>query len=100
MNAWQGVGSDSFGDPGLAGDAADDSGGGVAFEAAVVVAAEDGAFGAFPNGEVNRAGGAGREGDGDDLAAFADNPKIGCEAVGLQAIRRWCRSAAIWADRE
>jgi hypothetical protein len=43
--------------------------------AAVVVAAEDGSFGPFPDGEINRASGAGCEGHDDDLAAFADNPK-------------------------
>ncbi len=36
---------------------------------------EDGSFGAFPDGEIDGAGGARRHGDDDGLAAFATDPQ-------------------------
>src|SRR5947209_1022116 len=67
----QGVGPNSFGDPGFAGDAAHDASGGVTVEAFAVVADKDGSVVAFPDGEIDGPGGAGCKGDGDDLAALA-----------------------------
>jgi len=69
----QRVGSDTFRDTGLAGDAVHDATRGVTVEAMPVAVEEDGAFAAVAYREVDGACGAGREGDGDDLAALADD---------------------------
>jgi hypothetical protein len=45
----------------------------VAVAALAVCADEDRPFAVFPDGEVDGAGGAGREGDGDDLGALAQD---------------------------
>jgi hypothetical protein len=81
----QRVGSDSFHDPGFAGDATDDPCRGVAFEAAVGVVAQEGSFGPFPDGEIDGAGGARCERDDDDLAAFAEDPP--CERFDVGTFR-------------
>jgi len=67
----QGVGSDPFGDACLAGDAPHDAGRGVPVESPAVGVAEEGTFVSFADSEVDGAGGAGRERDGDHLAALA-----------------------------
>ena len=62
---------DSLGDPGAAREAADDPPGSVPVQPSPRAGQEDGAVATFPDGEVDRPGGAGRERDGDDLAALA-----------------------------
>src|SRR5439155_159575 len=69
----QGVGTNSFGDPGSAGDTAHDPAGGVAFQAAAVGTAKDRSFASLPDCEVDGAGGPRCERDGHDLAALTDN---------------------------
>ena len=69
----QGVGSDPLGDPGPASDAAHDPARGVPIESVAVGAAEDRSFAAFTDGEIDRPRGAGRERDGHDLAALAQD---------------------------
>jgi len=53
------VGSDLLVDPGCLSDASNDAGGGVPVEAFAVVAEQDRSLEAFPDGEVDGAGGAG-----------------------------------------
>ena len=67
----QRVRPDGLGDPGAAGDLADDPGGAMAVQPAAVRGQEDRPLAAFTDGEVDRPRGAGRERDGDDLAALA-----------------------------
>jgi hypothetical protein len=67
----QGVGADLLGNPGAAGDAADDPGGAVPVQPAAVAGEEQRSFGALADGQVDRPGGARRQRDSDDLAALA-----------------------------
>ncbi len=69
----QGVRADRLVDPGLAGDAPHDPPRGVAVEALAVRPDEDRPLGPLTNGQVDRAGRAWRERDGDDLAALAEH---------------------------
>ena len=62
--------ADVVADPGAARDFADDTPGAVPVQPPPVVGEEDGAVAAFPGGQVDRPGGAGRERYGDDLAAL------------------------------
>jgi hypothetical protein len=64
---------DALGDPGPSGDAAHDPPGGVTVDPCTVGADEDRAVAAFTDCQVDGPGGAGRQGDGDDLAAFAQD---------------------------
>jgi hypothetical protein len=64
-------GADVLGDPGAAGDPADDAGGAVAVQPPPVRSDEEWPFGALSHGQVDGAGGAWRERDGDYLAALA-----------------------------
>jgi hypothetical protein len=69
----QRVRSDALGNASLAGDATHDPARGVAVETFAVCADKDRPLAAFPDDEVDGAGGAGREGDSDDLAALAQD---------------------------
>ena len=71
--------------PGPAGDAAHDPAGGVTVEPAAVGAEEDRSFAAFADGEVDGPGGAGRERDGDDLAALAQDGQGAVAALEAEA---------------
>ena len=91
----QGVGSDSFRDPGTAGDATHDAGGGVTVEPFPVRPEEDRAFAAFTDGEVNGASGPWGEGNEDGLGAFAEDGQgampafeTECFDVGAGGFRR------------
>jgi hypothetical protein len=64
------VRADGLGDPGAARDLADDPPSAVPVQPAPVFGEEDGPVAAFAGGQVDRPGGAGRERDGDDLAAL------------------------------
>jgi hypothetical protein len=66
----QGVRPDVLGDPGAARDPADDAPGAVPVESAAFGGEEDRSVAAFPDSEVDRAGGPRGERDGDDLAAL------------------------------
>ena len=69
----QRVGTHSLGEPGPASDSSHDPARGVAIESGAVCAAEDGTFAAFTDREIDRPRGAGRQRDGHDLAAFAQD---------------------------
>ena len=67
------MGADRLGDPGPAGDTPDDPGCPVPVEAAAVCGDEDRAAGPFADGQVDGAGSARRERDGDGLAALTQD---------------------------
>jgi hypothetical protein len=67
----QGVRPHRFGDPGAAGDPADHPPSAVPVQPAAIGGQEDWSLAALADGQVDRAGGARRERDGDDLAALA-----------------------------
>jgi len=71
----QRVQSDVLADPGAAGDPPDDAGGAVPVQPASVDAAEERAFGALIEGQVDRPCGAGCERGGDHLAARAGDDR-------------------------
>ena len=75
------VRSDGFGDPSAARNLADDPPGAMAVQAAPVSGEEDGTVAAFPSGQIDCPGGAGRERDGDDLAALAGTAALHPGAV-------------------
>jgi hypothetical protein len=62
---------DALADPGPPGSAAHDPPGAVPVQPVTAGGQEDRSFVPFPDGEVDRPGGPGCEGDGDDLAALA-----------------------------
>jgi hypothetical protein len=66
----QRVGADLLADPGAPCDPADDPSRAMAVQPPSVRRREDGTAGALAGGQVDRAGGSGRERDGDDLAAL------------------------------
>ena len=66
----QSVWSYRFADPGASGDAADDPPGTVPVRPRPVRAGEDGSLAALPDRQIDRAGGARGQRDGDDLAAL------------------------------
>jgi len=76
MNVPQRVRTHGLADPGLARDLADDPPGAMAIQPPPVSGEEDGPVAAFPGGQVDRPGGAGRQRDGDDLAALAVIVKV------------------------
>ena len=82
----QGVRSDRFGDPGADRDSADDPGGAVPVQSLSVRGEEDRPFHAFANGQVDRPCRAGRERDGDDLAALAGDDKRPVTALDTQVL--------------
>jgi hypothetical protein len=69
----QRVGRDDLGDPGPAGDLADDPPGAVPVQPPPVRSQEHRAIRPFPDSQVDRPGGPWRQRDGDDLAALADD---------------------------
>ena len=82
----QRVRPDLLGDPGAAGDPADDPPGAVPVQPLPVGGQEDRPVAAFADGQVDRPGGARRERDGDDLAALAGDHQgavAAFEAEGL-----------------
>jgi hypothetical protein len=82
----QRVRPDVLGDPCAAGDAADDPAGTVPIQPPPVRGEEDRSFAALPDRQVDRPGGPGRQGDGDDLAALAGDdqgPVAAFQAQGL-----------------
>ncbi len=86
----KGVRADGFGDPGPACHPAHNSPGAVTVQPLAVTAEEERSFAAFPDGQVDRSGGAGREPDGDLLAALADDaegpvPALKAECLDISA---------------
>jgi hypothetical protein len=71
----QGVRADLLGGTGAAGHPPDDPGGAVPVQPSPVRSQEERPFGALPDRQVDRAGGARGERDSDDLAALADDDK-------------------------
>src|SRR3954447_21882621 len=67
------VGADSLGDPGFAGDASNDPGGGVTVQSLTIGTEEQWAFAAFADREIDRASGARRERDDHGLATLAED---------------------------
>src|SRR5260370_41432054 len=86
MNGPERVRADVLADPGAARDPADDPPGAVPVQPAPVSGEEDRAFGAFAGGQVDRPGGAGRERDGDDLAALAGDRQGPVPALQAQVL--------------
>jgi hypothetical protein len=78
--------ADVLGDPGAADDPADDPGRAVAVQAPAVAAEEQRPFGALADCKVDRPGGTGCEGDGDDLAALAGDDKGPVAALGAHVL--------------
>jgi len=77
---------DGLVDPGPADQSAHDPAGGVPIETLAVGVEEDRSFEPFADGQVDRTGGPGGEGDGDDLAALAGHGEgsvAALEAEGL-----------------
>jgi hypothetical protein len=82
----QGVRADRLGEPGPAGDTPDDPAGPVTVEAMAVPDDEDRAADPFADGQVDSAGGARSERDGDGLATFAhdgEGPMSSLDAEGV-----------------
>src|ERR1017187_2642366 len=71
MNVPERVRASGLADPGPARDTAHDPPGTVPVPPPPVTGEEDGSVAVFPGGQVDGAGGAGRQRDGDDLAALA-----------------------------
>jgi hypothetical protein len=65
------VGTDGLSDPSMPGEAADDPPGAVPIQPSAIRSCENGPRATFADGQVDRAGGARGEWDGDDLAALA-----------------------------
>ena len=87
MNACLSVcGPTCLGDPGAAGDPADDPPGAVPVQPPPVGGQEDRSFGALADGQVDRPGGARRERDGDDLAALAGDGQRPVPAFEAQVL--------------
>ena len=82
----QRVRADLLGDPGAAGDPADDPGGAVPVQPPPVRGEEQRPLGALADGQVDRAGGARRERDGDDLAALAGDDQGAVAALEAQVL--------------
>ena len=84
--AAQGVRPDLAGQPGAAGDTADESPGPVPVQAAAVGGEEDRSFAAFADGQVDRPGGPGCEGDDGLLAALAGDGQGAVAALRAQVL--------------
>ena len=80
------VRADVFADAGAAGDLADDPPGAVPVQPPPVMGEENGAVAAFSGGQVDRPGGAGRQRDGDDLAALAGDRQGPVPALEAQVL--------------
>ena len=80
------VRADGFADAGAAGDLADDPPGAVPVQPPPVMGEENGAVAAFSGGQVDRPGGAGRQRDGDDLAALAGDRQGPVPALEVQVL--------------
>ncbi len=89
----EGVWSDSFVDPGVAGDSPHDPRRPVAVETVAVAADEDRSFGSFADNKVDGASGARRERDCDGLAALAQHDQRAVPAFKAEAFRCQRRSA-------
>jgi len=79
-------GPDWLGDPGPAGHPPDDPPGTVPVQPAAIRSEEDGPFGAFADGQVDRPGGARREWNGDHLAALAGDYQGAVPALDTQGL--------------
>src|SRR6266702_5291142 len=82
----QGVRSDGLANPGAAGYPPDDPPGSMPVQPAAIRREEDRSFSAFPDGQVDRPGGARGERDGDNLAALArddQGPVAALDTEGL-----------------
>jgi hypothetical protein len=92
----QGMGSDSFGDSGTAGDAAHDAGGGVTVEPVVVGSEEEWSFAAFTDHEVNCSSGTWCEWDETVLAPLRRMVRVRCprSRPTLRCSHRWLRRHA------
>jgi len=73
-------------EPGAAGDPADDAGGAVPVQPPAVTGEEQRSIGALAGGQVDGAGGARGEGDGDDLAALAGDDQGAVAALGAHVL--------------
>jgi hypothetical protein len=82
----QRVRADMFGDAGAAGDPADGTRGAVPVQPLAVRGQEQRAFGALTGRQVDGAGGAWGERDGDDLAAFAGDDQRPVAALEAQVL--------------
>jgi hypothetical protein len=80
------VRADLFADPGAAGHPADDPGGAVPVQPPPVRGEEQRSFGPLAGRQVDRPGGARRERDGDDLAAFAGDDQGAVAALQAQVL--------------
>ena len=81
----QRVRPDGLGDPGAAGDLADDPRGAMPVQPPAIGSQEDRPFAAFADGQVDRPRGAWRERDSDDLAALAGDHQGPVPALDAQA---------------
>ena len=75
-----------FGDPGAAGDSADDPPGTMPVQPLAIAGYEDRSLAALADGQVDRPGGPRRERDGDDLAAFAGDQQGPVAALGAERL--------------
>lgn len=82
----QRVRADVLGDPGAARHPADDPGSPVPVQPPSLVRDEQRSFGALADGQVDGAGGAGRERDGNDLAALAGDDQGPVPAFQAQVL--------------
>jgi len=82
----QRVRADALGDPGAVGHSLDDPGGAVPVQPPPVLGEEERPFGALAGGQVDRAGGARGERDGDDLAALAGDDQGAVAALQAQVL--------------
>jgi len=86
MNACLSVGADVLGDPGAAGNPADDPGGTVPVQPPAVRGDEQRPCGALAAGQVDGPGGARGERDSDDLAALAGDHQGAMAALQAQVL--------------
>jgi hypothetical protein len=82
----QGVRADVPGDPGAAGEPADDPGGAVPVQPPPARGDEQRTFGALADRQLDRPGGPRRERDGDDLAALASDDQGAVPALQAQLL--------------
>ena len=80
------VGTYPLVDPAVSGDAPHDPTGGVTIEAAAIGAEEDRSFQPLADGQVDGPGRAGSEGDGDDLAALAQDGQRAVTAFETKSV--------------
>jgi hypothetical protein len=80
------VRTDVLGDPGAAGDPANDPPGAVPVQTPAVPGEEYGTVGVLPDGQINRPGSARCQRDGDDLAALAGDGQRPVAALQTQVL--------------